>query len=240
MALCSLGNQAHLAPAFNAIPLLPLMLFHGLPMYLHSVPELLLSDVHLAAGGATLRWIADQLAPLEKRQAARRGSSIYEELLAEMPEQPTALLVLPDLGAATTRRRGALLGLTLSTTRGEITRAFLEGIAYHLAEGAEHLQQVGVRLNVLRAAAGGARSERWLQLLADVLGLDVERPEQIETVPLGAALLAGVGSGAYAHADEAARAAVRVGARFAPQARNAAFYQEQRQRYRELAAILPD
>jgi len=243
MALCGLGSQITLTPTFQAIPLTALMLSRGLNMGRHIVPGLFVGLFYDRSGGRLLRWFADHLAPLERHQARRRGANIYDALLAEMPEQPTRLMVLPHFGPTgpphfDPTASGAILGLNATTTRGEIIKALLEGVVYRCAEGQTLFEEAGIRIQVYRAVGGGARSERWLQLAADVLGLPVERTRVIETATLGAAMLAGVGSGAYADLEEAVEATVRIETRFVPDPKRHAAYQARLERYRELYPLL--
>jgi len=239
LAAYNMGAIFDLTPTFQAVPLRALMLRHGLSVQPHVVPDFLTSTLRSDPGGAILRWYCDQLAPLEKREAQRRGGSIYTELLAEMPEEPTGLMALLGDGPTDSEPSSVTVtGITLSTSRGAVVKALLEGIGYRFAEGRRAYEQMGIRIEALRAAGGGARSDRWLQLTADLLDLPVERMPPIEPAPLGAAILAGIGSGAYAGLDEAVRAAVHVAQRFEPDARRAAHYAERLEAYRRLRDAL--
>jgi xylulokinase len=232
-ALYNMGPHILVVPAFDAIPLTSLLLSQGLNMVHHVVPGLLVSMVPGPSGGEALRWFTDTLAPLEKRAAQKRGAYVYDELLAEMPLDPTPLLALPHLDPPSA---GALLGLNLATTRGEIVKSLLEGMTFDAAEGQTRLEQVGIRLGVYRAAGAGARSERWLQLTADILGRPVERARILDAAPLGAALLAGVGSGAYASLEQAVKVVVAVHKRYEPDTPRHAAYQHKLARYRAAQA----
>lgn len=245
MASYDLGSQVSLMPAFHAIPLTSLMLSRGLNIERHLVPDLFVSLFYDPSGGRVLRWFADNLAPLERHQAQRRGASVYDALLAEMSEQPTRLMVLPHLAPTgpphfDARASGAILGLRTDTTRGEIVKALLEGVTYQCAEGQLLFEEAGIRIRVYRATGGGARSERWLQLSADILGMPVERTQGVDTGTLGAAILAGVGSGAYAGFEQAVETAVHVEKAFAPDPERHAAYQVKLERYRELYPLLRD
>ncbi len=123
---------------------------------------------------------------------------------------------------------GALLGLTTTTTRGQVVRAAFESLCYQLRRQVEVLEgAIGRRCTALRVLGGGQRNDFWLQLKADVTGLAIEAVQTDELTLLGAALLGGVGAGVYASIEEAPRAVrhrVRV---FEPQP-------ERHRRYREL------
>ncbi|HHX65716.1 MAG TPA: hypothetical protein GX702_12595 [Chloroflexi bacterium] len=245
MAAFTLGASLHMMPTFHAIPLRNMMLANGLNMAHHVVPGLFVSFFYNRSGGRVLRWFRETLAPLETREVQKRGASIYTTLLAEMPEEPTRLMVLPHFAptgppAFDTRSSGVILGLDLSTSRGEIIKALIEGMTYYFWEGQDLFRQVGIRIDRYRATGGGARADEWLQLAADILGLPVERTAMLDTAPLGAAILAGAGSGAFADVREGVEALVHVTHHFEPDARRHAIYEERLARYRELYPLLRD
>ncbi len=237
LAALVLGSAVHASPAFHAVPLVSMLLREGLSLEYHVLPDLLLTDCHAHAGAAWLRWFTNQLTPLEQREAARRGVSLYRTLLEEMPEEPTSLLALPPLQQPSDRP-GALLGITLETERGEFVKGLLEGVMLHLGRGQEQMEQSGVGIERYRATGGGARSDAWLQLCADVLGRPVERTRIEHGAALGAALLAGVGSGAFADGQEASQALVQVEQVFEPHPRRARIYAARLALYRELGPLL--
>ncbi len=241
LALYELGLSLRMAVTFAALPLTSMLLARGLSLGYHVLPELYLSLVYTASGGSLLKWFRDQLAAAEARDAQRRGTSYYDELLAEMPDEPTSLIALPHWAPPgppllDPKASGAILGLRLETTRGEMLKALLEGMSYYMAQGMAHYQDMGLRIEWLRATGGGARSATWLQLSVDVLGVPAELPEVTDATTLGAALLAGLGSGAYGNAAEAVRAAVRIRRRLEPNAARHAKYRSMLQRYAELDA----
>jgi xylulokinase len=244
-AAYTLGASLHMMPTFSAIPLRNMMLANGLSMAHHVVPDVFVSFFYNRSGGRVLRWFRDALAPLETREVQRRGASIYTTLLAEMPSEPTRLMVLPHFEPTgpphfDERSAGAILGLNLNTTRGEMIKALIEAMTYSFWEGQDLFRQVGIRIDLYRAMGGGSRSDEWLQLTADVLGLPVERTTMLETAPLGAAMLAGVGSGVYADIDEAVAALVRVERRFEPDPGRQAAYEQRLALYRSLYPLLRD
>jgi xylulokinase len=131
----------------------------------------------------------------------------------------------PFAGSGT---NGTLLGLTTTTTRGQIVRAAIEALCYQLRGQLEVLEgATGRTCTALRVLGGGHRNDFWLQLKADVTGLPVEAVQTDELTLLGAALLGGVGAGLYASIEEAQRAIGHRVRLFEPQP-------ELQCRYREL------
>jgi xylulokinase len=228
MAALNLGTAVHLAPVFRATPLLSMMLREGLSVECHVVPDLLLADSYVRAGGAWLRWFSSEITPLEQREASRRGLSLYRTLLDEMPVGPSPLLVRPPQDS-NTARAGSIQGLTLETTRGELIKGMLEGVALHHAGVQHRLEASGIGIGSYRATGGGARTDSWVALYADVLGRPVERTATQQSAALGAAILAGVGIGAYDDLAEAINALVRVERVFVPDAARHRVYAERLQ-----------
>jgi glycerol kinase len=111
--------------------------------------------------------------------------------------------------------RGTIVGLTRGSTKAHLARATLEAIAFQTVDAVAAMERVGEQpLEELRAD-GGATANRWLmQFQADILGVPIAVAEIAETTALGAALLAGVGAGAWTQDDVAARTGER--ARYEP------------------------
>ena len=112
--------------------------------------------------------------------------------------------------------KGAFVGLTLAASLKDMVLAVIEGLTLELRVNLEALSSAGLPINRLRAVGGGARSERWLQMKADVTGCTVETPRVREAALLGAALLAATAYGEYASLEEAVSRAVSVERVFTP------------------------
>jgi glycerol kinase len=109
--------------------------------------------------------------------------------------------------------RGTIFGITRGTTRAHLVRATLEAIAFEVRDVVELLP----RITTLRVDGGAAANSLLLQLQADTLGMGVERPDVLETTGLGAAFLAGLGTGVWSSTDELA-ATWQLDRRFEPSA----------------------
>jgi xylulokinase len=162
---------------------------HALPNRWH------LMGVMLSAAGS-LQWYRDTLAP----------EMSFEALVAEAAEAPAGsegLLFLPYLTGERTPypdplARGSWIGLTVRHKRAHLTRAVLEGVAFGLRDNFVLLHQAGLRdVQRVLVSGGGARSSLWLQILATVLSVDLVCDAPTEGAAYGAALLAGLGSGAW-------------------------------------------
>jgi xylulokinase len=167
--------------------------------------------------GAALKWLRQLLQGDAASPAASYGALLQEAAAA--PVGARGLIFLPHLMGERGPRddpqaKGVLFGLTLAHGRGDIARAVLEGCAYQLRRIASGLPLP--EKNEMIAVGGGAKSELWLSILADVMGVALLVPRVVEAGALGAAILAGVGVGVYPSVEEAAAALVQIQARVAP------------------------
>ncbi|HEX6677902.1 MAG TPA: FGGY family carbohydrate kinase [Actinomycetes bacterium] len=163
-----------------------------------------------------------------------------EARLRDAGTEPSPVLVVPHLSGAGApwpeagHAAGAISGLTLATSPLELVKATMEGIACDLSFAIAALRGAGSPVRRCRVAGGGARSGWWMQLKADLLGVPVEVPDQDEPGSFGAALLAGVGVGAYASLAEATER-VGIGRRFDPDPHRAAAFRSKLERHRAAA-----
>ena len=107
--------------------------------------------------------------------------------------------------------RGSFIGLSLRHDRGALVRAVLEGVAFGLRDGLDLVSELSARPQLGRVSGGGARSRLWLQILASVLELPLQRTAVDEGASFGAALLGGVTAGAFGDVHEAVAACVHPG-----------------------------
>jgi xylulokinase len=192
------------------------------------------------AAGLSLQWFANQCAK------EFSGDSRYSKLSTEassVPPGAEGLYWLPYLMGERTphcdpNARGALLGLTAAHTRAHVVRAILEGVAFSLKDCFGVLDELGLPVERIRLGGGGARSTLWLQIQADVYAHEVEIVQADEGAAYGAAILAGVGAGAWSSVDEACDAIVRVAQRVKPDPSTAATMQSRHATYRRIYPAL--
>jgi len=213
----------------------------NISVYRHVVPGLDLAMTLNHSGGLLLRWFRDTLSKWALQQARASGRDAYDLILAEAPEGPTDLLVLPHFaGSGTplldTTSKGAILGLTFATTHAAMAKAILEGLTFELRVNLDLLRKAGIAIHELHAVGGGARSPLWLRLKADICQVPLRVPQVTEAACLGAALLAGVGAGTYPDLASAAEQTVRLKRRIEPQEDSVQAYDE---RYRLYQQVYP-
>jgi ribulose-phosphate 3-epimerase len=165
--------------------------------------------------GSLLRWARDLFGMQDVSYA------ILDKEAAAIPRGADGLVALETFQGARTpvtdpMAKGALLGLTLSHTRGHIWRALMEAVCYGTRACMEGLMDAGHACQEIILAGGIAKSQLWLQMHADVTGKPVLVCENTDAPLLGCAILAAVGVGKYASVDEAIAAMVRVAKRVEP------------------------
>ena len=132
--------------------------------------------------------------------------------------------------------RGAFVGMSMSTTRSDLTRAVLEGVAFAVRDSVEIARSLDVSVASSTVCGGGARSATWLQMLADVLGIELVLPATEQGPGFGGAMLAAVAAGAFDSVAACARAIVRESRRVTPRAALTEAYEE---RYRLWHGLYP-
>jgi xylulokinase len=239
LAMVSSGTAEVVEVALGS-PVVSEPLYAGnVSVYRATVPGLFLAMTLNHSGGLALRWFRDGFCEPQLSRADDGGGDAYDLILEGASAEPSGLLVLPHFaGAGTptfdTASKGAILGLTFSTTRTDLAKAILEGLTYELRINLDVLREGGVAIDVLRAIGGGAKSALWLQLKADITGIPVITPRVTEAAAFGAALLAGTGAGLWASAAEGAERFLELTDTYEPDAARHAAYTEQYERYREV------
>ncbi len=219
-----------------------------LETHCHADPAAWLIENPGFVSGGSYRWFLDTLALHERAEAARRGISPYELLNMEAAAAPAGaegLIFLPCLSGAMTPTwnadaRGVFFGLSLAHNRGHMVRSILEGTAYGLKDNVDRMAAIGLNPREIRAVAGGARGRLWLQIKADVTGLPVSVPRELETTALGAAMLAGVAAGLFANLREAANAVIEIVSTIEPNPAHHQVYDEAYGLYRDVYDALQE
>ena len=211
----------------------------NISVYRHVVPGLYLAMTLNHSGGLLLRWFRDTLCRDKCEVAARTGQDAYDLILADAPAEPTSLMVLPHFaGAGTpsldTTSKGAILGMSFSTTQAEIAKAILEGLTFELRVNVDLLRDSGIEISELHAVGGGAKSDMWLHLKADICKTPLQVPKVTEAACLGAAILASVAVGEQPDISAAVEYAVSLEQRIEAVPESAVAYEKRYKLYRKL------
>lgn len=174
----------------------------------HVVPGHWLLQGGTVGGGGMLRWIREQMCPeLSFTQMSDEAMTV--------PAGSDGLVCLPYMAGERSPiwdpdAKGMLYGLSYDKTRAHMIRAAMEGVAFSLRHNLEVAEVAGASPAVLRAMGGAANSHVWTQIKADVTGKPIAVPASDTATTLGAAILAGVGTGMYASFEEAVSRSVTV------------------------------
>jgi len=197
LASCSIGTSGVLFAHSDALRLDPSGRLHA---FCHAVPNRYhLMGVSLSAGGS-LRWWRDML-----------GNATYEEmgrLASQAPPGSEGLVFVPYLTGERSPHldplaRGAFFGLSSRHSAAHLTRAVMEGVAFSLRDSLDLMKELGEAPTQVRVTGGGARSDLWRQILADVFDCRIVRTVSDQGPAFGAALLASVAAGIHTSVEEA-------------------------------------
>lgn len=200
------------------------------------------SVAYSLTGGSILRWMRDELGKSEVLLANQTDQNPYTLLLANMPDQPTNLLVLPYFSATgtpyfDTRAKGVIIGLQQTTRKGEITKALLEGVAMEMKLNLQLMEESGMEINTFIATGGGTRNNTWTQLKADVLNKKIIVRNVKESGCYGAALLA-CSAIENIPVEQLVRLGLTANMVFSPNPDHAGFYDNKFRAYKQLYAVL--
>ena len=242
-AVCGIGTFECITPSYDRIPESGPMLRNGFNIEHHVLPGLFVSFIYNQSG-SLVRWFRDTFARADRKLLSPEKDT-YEALAGEMPEAPTRLFTLPYFEPTgpphfVAEASGVILGMKTTTSRGEILKSIMESVTFYFAESTKALAEMGVDISEFVATGGGAKSDAWLQIKADIFGAPFVRLSITEGSVLGAAMLAGVSTGVYASPAEAASHFVKRGRVFDPDPNRHKIYQEKLQDYRELFPLLKD
>jgi xylulokinase len=201
----------------------------------------------LSAGGS-FQWFRNNLAGGETAAAKRSKADPYDLLVAEAATAPAGsegLFFLPYLTGERCPHpdplaRGGWVGLTARSTRATMIRSLLEGVTFGMRDALEIIRGMGIGVAQVRATGGGARSAFWRQLQADVYNAPLVLTNAAEGPAYGAALLAGVGTGAWASVEQACASSIRAVTKVSPNKRSAAVYDRHYAVYDQLYGDLRD
>ena len=201
----------------------------------------------LSAGGS-LQWFRNHMARDEVARAKRDGVDPYELIADEAGHAAPGcdgLLFLPYLTGERCPHpdpdaRGGWIGLTARHTRADLIRSIMEGVTFGMNDALSIIREMGVDVSTVRLSGGGARSDFWRQMQADIYAADTAVINAEEGPAYGVAILAGVGSGIWNSVPEACDAVIRETERRHPDPETADHYRRVYAEYDELYPKLKD
>ncbi|MDF2614014.1 MAG: xylB [Clostridia bacterium] len=173
--------------------------------FAHLIPGLVMPCGTMQTGGASYSWLKNELASFEVLEAKRLGKSAYDlinEKAKSAPAGANGILYLPYLLGERSPRwnvnaKGAFIGLKMESKREDIFRSVLEGVAFNLNVILNSFKK-HISVKEMVVIGGGAKGELWRQIMADMYGIPILKPNYLEeATSMGAAIAAGVGAGIF-------------------------------------------
>lgn len=201
--------------------------------------------VTLSAAGS-FRWFKDALCEQETEEASKSKTDVYELLIrkaSEIAPGSEGLIYLPYLMGERTpypdpNAKGTFTGISIRHNKKHFIRAVLEGVAYSLKDCLELNKNIGLHTGEIRISGGGAKSNLWKQILADIFGVQLITLNSTEGAPYGAALLAAVGTGKFNTIEEACNKCITRESTTEPIKENSTVYDEYYEVYKNLYPAL--
>ena len=195
MAMYATGTVDCITPCFDKPIFTDGLQKNNLCTYDYALKGKYATVAYSLTGGNILKWFRDEFAQEEIVKAKQTGIDAYELILEKTWKKPSSLMVLPYFTPTGTpyfeaETKGAIFGLRISTERGDYIRALLEGVAFEMRLNLDILETSGYQIDELRIVGGGARSQMWSQLKADVTGKKITTLKLTEAGCMGAAMLA--------------------------------------------------
>jgi xylulokinase len=208
----------------------------------HCLPGIHLLLGAMVASGGCLRWFRDQLGQPEVQTAMEQRADAFDLLTKQAAQAgpgSEGVIFLPYMMGERspvwhTNARGVFFGLSLATGKAALVRSILEGAAFALRHNVEVAVRAGAEVREMRSVGGCSRSDLWNQIKADVLGLPLLLPRTSVGSPFGAAILAGMGAGAFPDVRRSLLEMVQFDRRFEPNPANHERYTEIYQVYRDI------
>ena len=208
----------------------------------HVIPGKWLLQGGTTGGGGVMRWFEREFADYERLMREQTGISSLDQLneIAEKVKPGCdGLVFLPYMAGERSPiwnpyAKGVFYGLDFSKTKGHMVRACMEGVAFSLRHNLETAEEAGAKAEILRAMGGSANSLLWTQIKSDVTGKTMAVPASDTATTLGAALLAGVGTGFYKDYEEAVAETVKVTRKHQPDPEKKTVYDKNYETYLEL------
>lgn len=214
----------------------------------HVVPGQWLLQGGTTGGGGVMRWFEREFADYEREIAPKTNRSSLEQLngiAGQVAPGSDGVVFLPYMAGERSPiwdpdAKGVFYGLDFSKTKGHMVRACMEGVAFSLRHNLEIAEEAGAFAEVLRAMGGSANSLLWTQIKADITGKPIIVPSSDTATTLGAALLAGVGTGFYKDYEEAVGLTVKQTRSHTPDLSDKEVYDRTYQTYLTLYESLKD
>jgi xylulokinase len=199
------------------------------PTFAFVVPRRWVLEGVISTGAGSLRWYRDTVCPGSRYD-------VLDEEADQVPRGSGGVMFYPHLSGAGSPHwrslaRATFHGLSLATTRGHLTRAVLEGVAYQMRENLAVTEALAGPAREAIVFGGGARSALWREIIGDVINRPVAWRSTVETANLAASMLAGLGCGVFSTLEEARACLVGTLTHREPDPEGARLYDELYEEY---------
>jgi xylulokinase len=189
----------------------------------------------------TLKWFKDNFYNLEEK-TSRGDLNIYDLMTREAVKTRAGsdgLIMLPHLLGAfipenNPKAKGVFFGIGIDHKKSHFTRAILESVGFMLKRDLELFDKMGHKIKEITSLGGGAQSDIWNQIKADITGIEINTFSYTEKAVLGAALIAGVGAGIYSNFEEVVKQLSKDKKTYYPNPENEEIYENSFKKYKEL------
>lgn len=183
-------------------------------------------------GGAALKWFKSNFASDEK----------YADLDAKITTECGNILVLPHFAGSATpymdaESKAIFANVTLETTKFDIYKAIMEGVAYEMKINADALKKYGIAPKKLLATGGGSKSPVWLQIKADILGTPLTVIDVPEVGTLGTVMLTACAVGLFKNLSEASKCFIKLGKTYSPNVKKYKEYAALYEKYKKMYSL---
>lgn len=190
-------------------------------------------------GGAVLKWFRDNFAEKERETAEKNGENVYAKLDGKVCDSPTGILVMPHFAGAATPymdndSKAVFTGVTLETDKYDMYKALMEGTSYEMLLNFNTMRKYTEKITEIRASGGGASSEVWLQIKADVMNSKIIALDCREIGAAGTAAVAGYSFGVYDDIKSTTAKMAPVRGVFVPNSEKTAVYGDNYKKYANL------
>ncbi len=245
LAVDGLGTVECITPAFDSPIITPGMVKNNFVLVPHVVDGLYVTYAFTMTSGSVVRWYRDTFGLAEKAYAESHGINAYDYIMDSAMDQPSGMFVLPHFSGSATpymdsESKGAILGVTLDTTKEKFIKAILEGITYEIMVNTKILTGEGVKVDRLRAVGGLAKSDKYMQLKSTMMNSVIETLNVTEAGTAGVAILAGVACGIYKDVEDGIERIVKVKKVYNPEPSMSEYYQEQFVKYKRVYQAMKD
>lgn len=243
MCADGVGTVECLAPVFDRLIINEKMKKNYFCCEPHALSGLYIAIAFNMTAGSLVKWFKNTIGRIEFIESIKLKKDFYNYIYSKLDDKPSDLLVFPYFGPSATpyfydKPLGTIMGLSLDTKPDDILKAILEGLVYEIKYNIQLLNKCGIEVDELRSTGGGSRSDYWMQIKSNILGIPVYRMKIDEAGCLGTFLLCGVATGIFKDYAEAIGNTIKIDKVFEPKLENIEEYSSKYEKYTRLFDII--